>query len=282
MFFNIGGLLFVLLVGSVLMEEIVDFFHFARTNTIKIYFHNNKEDRELIEKNDQGQTKTLEIIFDKKVSKAPVKYEDKYIDLLKSQKNTNLLQNIPNKINKVMEYTPLGNVVMWYEPDNESFHFHSDSTIPYRFLEVVARKYVTTFCCPQIYVDMEEQVELAKQKLQHQKEDKERKQNELIEQIKLEQDTSNKLTTTTTTAKPKSNVFAKFKDYNKMQSKSSAAAPKVVTTTKENEDMILKENANRFTCDGRFSNFQLLVKIDKKVVDKRLNLSFADFKLLNK
>ena len=47
---------------------------------------------------------------------------------------------------------------------------------------------------------------------------------------------------------------------------------------KDNESIILKENANRYTYDGRFSNLNLLIKTDKKITDKRLNLSFADFK----
>ena len=54
----------------------------------------------------------------------------------------------------IMEKTPLGNVIMYYNVNRESFEYFSDSTIPYRFLEVVARKYVITFQCRFIYVMM--------------------------------------------------------------------------------------------------------------------------------
>ena len=42
--------------------------------------------------------------------------------------------------------------------------------------------------------------------------------------------------------------------------------------------MILKENANRYTCEGRFSNFNILQKVDRKKVDKKYSTTFADFK----
>jgi len=270
MFFNIGGLMFVLIISRIFVSDVTCFFYSVNTKIQRIIWRNKPLEEE--EQDTLSNNLTIEPV------KPSVKYEDKYMDILKRQKTDALEQRSPNKANKVMEYTPLGNVLMWYEPDKESFHFHSDSTIPYRFLEVVARKYVITFHCPQIYVDMEEQVELAKRKLQEKKEEKERKKREKEEQLKLEQAHYNSNPISSTKPKEKANVFAKFKDYNKVQSKTSAAAPKVVTTTKENEDLILKENANRFTYDGRFSNFQVLVKVDRKSVDKRLNMSFSEFK----
>ncbi len=272
MFFNIGGLMFILLIGKIFMDDAVHFFHAIKTNIMAISQRKDNTDNDNSTNEDEIQLLKNDTTKEDEKPKPSTRYEDKYIDLLKNFKNSAIPHQLVNKCNKVMESTPLGNVVMWYDPDKESFHFHSDSTIPYRFLEVVARKYVVTFYCPQIYVDMEEQIELAKQKLQDQKEEKERKKREEVAAALISKET--------TTTKPKSNVFAKFKDYNKAQSKSSAGAPKTsqTPTTKDNENIILKENANRFTYDGRFSNFQLLVKVDRKVVDKRLNMSFADFK----
>lgn len=42
--------------------------------------------------------------------------------------------------------------------------------------------------------------------------------------------------------------------------------------------MILKDKSNRYTCEGRFSNFAVLKKVDKKTLDKRLTMTFAEFK----
>ena len=44
------------------------------------------------------------------------------------------------------------------------------------------------------------------------------------------------------------------------------------------EKVILKEKANRYTWEGRLNSFSPLKKIDKKIVNKNLSLSFADFK----
>jgi len=47
------------------------------------------------------------------------------------------------------------------------------------------------------------------------------------------------------------------------------------------EKVILKEHANRYTCEGRLSNFNLLKKPDRKVIDKKYAMSFSEFKKLN-
>jgi len=47
----------------------------------------------------------------------------------------------------IIEKTPIGNVLMIYEKGRESFKYYSDCNIPYRYLEVVGRKYVKFFNC---------------------------------------------------------------------------------------------------------------------------------------
>jgi hypothetical protein len=83
-----------------------------------------------------------EVIEEKKV----VMYEDKYKDKFQL-----LESNLPpNTNNIIIEQTPVGNVIMFY---NSRFEFYADKTIPFRFLETVARKYVVTFQCKNIYVE---------------------------------------------------------------------------------------------------------------------------------
>jgi hypothetical protein len=53
-----------------------------------------------------------------------------------------------------------------------------------------------------------------------------------------------------------------------------------VNVTSNPEDMLLKENANRYTWEGRLTNMSLLKKIDRKTVDKKYAMTFADFKRL--
>ena len=53
-----------------------------------------------------------------------------------------------------------------------------------------------------------------------------------------------------------------------------------VTDNNSNEKILLKENANRYSYEGKISNFNFLKKIDRKVVDKKYAMTFADFKRL--
>jgi hypothetical protein len=64
----------------------------------------------------------------------------------------------------VMEKTPLGNVIMTYNNSTSSFSYHSDNTIPYRYLETVARKFVKTFNCRPIFIIMDEELKKAEEK----------------------------------------------------------------------------------------------------------------------
>jgi hypothetical protein len=50
------------------------------------------------------------------------------------------------------EATPRGSVVMHYDSAKESFAYFSDRSIPFRMLEVVARKYVSDYQCKPLFV----------------------------------------------------------------------------------------------------------------------------------
>ena len=52
--------------------------------------------------------------------------------------------------------------------------------------------------------------------------------------------------------------------------------------TDNNSKVVLKENANRYTCEGRMSNFNFLKKPKREVIDKKYAMSFADFKKIKK
>jgi hypothetical protein len=48
------------------------------------------------------------------------------------------------------------------------------------------------------------------------------------------------------------------------------------------DTMLLKEHANRYTWEGRIANLSILKKVERKHVDKNHQMSFADFKRLQK
>ena len=181
----------------------------------------------------------------------------------------------------VMETTPQGNVLMIYDNKRNSFKYYSDNSIPYRYLEPVARKYVKQFNCRPVFVDMEEELRLAEEKWEKERKEKEEKEeNDKIQKIK---DQNNIHTKT----EEKKNVFAKFKSYNKdgASGKVNMVAPPKnsipMTKEQENEKILLKEKANRYTYEGKMVNFSFLKKIERKIVDKKYGLSFADFKRMN-
>jgi hypothetical protein len=190
------------------------------------------------------------------------------------------------KNNFILEKTPLGNVIMYYNNSRESFEYYSDNTIPYRFLETVGRKYVKTFNCKQIYFDMEFELKEFERK---QKEG----QKKILEDQKILEDSLKANTNTNTNTNvdlvKKKDVFAKFKDYNTESGTGKVnrgvAPPKNSipnNTMKKNDNFILKDNANRYTCEGKLANFSFLKKPDRKIVDKKYAMSFADFKKMKK
>jgi hypothetical protein len=182
-----------------------------------------------------------------------------------------------------MEKTPQGNVLMIYDKERESFKYYSDSTIPYRYLEVVGRKYVKMFNCRPLFIDMEEELKLFEEKWTKEYELKKAKEAE--QKLKAEEAAKNNKP-----SEQKKNIFAKFKSYNKdAGGKISMAAPpknsipnKATVETKEGEKILLKERANRYTYEGKFVNFNFLQKIERTVFNKKLGISFADFKKMKK
>ena len=185
----------------------------------------------------------------------------------------------------IMEKTPLGNVLMLYNNKRGSFEYYSDNTIPYRYLEPVSRKYVKMFDCRPIYFDMEEELKNYERKL----EEKEKEKTRILE---LAEEESKKSNSVLVLEPVKKNVFAKFKSYNKEAGTGhvNIAAPpknsipnnlmKNTESGNNNEKVLLKENANRYSYEGKLSNFNFLKKVDRKVVDKKYGMTFADFKRL--
>ena len=195
-------------------------------------------------------------------------------DLLVESRNITINNKLNGFINNyVLEHTPLGNIYMRYNNDKKSFEYFSNNTIPYRYLEPVGRKYVTTYWCKPLFVDIDEELKQAELRFEEEKKRKEEEENKRQEEIKNN---------------PK-NVLARMKNYNKdtkniatmrTQMKNRNALPpqikaNLVNINQPSEKQLLKEHANRYTWEGRIANFSPLQKIDKK---KLLTLSYSDYK----
>lgn len=240
--------------------------------THALYSHYEYTDNDI---NNEIETET-DIKIDKKIEK----YEDKYLDYIRKMKkesepdNDRELQNISKRF--VMETTPNGNVIMLYKKDIQKFIYYSDNAIPYRYLEVVARKYVKMFQCRSFYIDMDEELCLYEEKMKKKEEEEKNKKEEVPN---------------------KKSVFAQFKSYNKdtviKPSNSNSNSNKhninmnaytnnnINTSTSTNTKIHLKEQSNNYIHEGKMCNFSLIQKPDKTIFNKKLALSFAEFKKIN-
>jgi hypothetical protein len=238
------------------------------------------EDDDTIEEEEQEQK-------EEKKEKLVIKFEDKYLDRMKTAEEKELtVERLDSlKDSFVMENTPQGNVVMFWDNKRDTFAYYADHLIPYRFLEVVGRKYVLMNDCKKLFVNMDEEIKAAEKRL----EEKKQKKEDLKQEEQKRLDDPESANTVVNVEKPKKDVFAKLKSYNRDSSIKSATValnpkkpsnvPKnTAVNTKVQEDMILKENANRYSYQGKLVNFSFLKKVDRKTVDKNYAMSFAEFK----
>ena len=91
----------------------------------------------------------LERLKDEDEEKVEIPFELKYP--IKYAKNQNNLDTIDNC--SVFCTTPNGEVYMKYNKENEGFDYWStNKNIKYKYLETVARKFVTVFKCSELYI----------------------------------------------------------------------------------------------------------------------------------
>jgi len=115
--------------------------------------------------------------------------------------------DINYKKNIVLTDTPKGAVYMRYSKDDEGFEYWADNTIDYKYLETVARKYVTVFACSDIYID---RFSLLKAKIL--------KLNEVIKENKKKEEETEKGTEEET---EEYDPFVSLKPYNKKNTSDS-------------------------------------------------------------
>lgn len=166
--------------------------------------------------------------------------------------------------NYVMENTPIGNAYMRYNSKRKAFEYYSNKTMPYKYLETIGRKYVTTFNCKALFVDMETELKLGKE----------------VQQQKIEEQAN------ASDGNKRKAVFAQFKKYNAGGNpKNLANGPtnNISTNNPINDKIcVLKEKSNTYTWIGRMSSFPVIKPIDKSLVNKNLKLTFAEFAKMRK
>lgn len=125
------------------------------------------------------------------------------------------------------ETTPVGEVIMVYNEDTQSFEYYCNRQISNKMLETVCKGYILKFNCYHLYVNYYD--EFQKRKLVLDK--VEEKENEIAANL--------------SESKPEADVFAKFKKYNTRRSSN------VVTKT----DIMIKTSYNKFKLKGKIHDF---------------------------
>lgn len=206
-----------------------------------------------------------------------ISYEDKYLDKYKKLARSKLTKHkLDSLINNYMfEFTPAGNLIMNYDTNNDTFQYYSDNTIPYRYLNSAAKKYVTINHCKDIYKDTDN---LQEEQLTEELTDIVKEQNTNSQQAST-------LTNNTTTIENKrKNVFANFKKYNKETTipihNPSSHKPSEKPNNKINSKDV-KKNINTYKNNGRISNFSFINKQKINASSENSRLTFADFKKLS-
>lgn len=86
---------------------------------------------------------------------------------------------------KLLENTPVGNVLMWYDLYKQAFCYCSDTQIPYSILNASAMKYTRLYFCRDYFVDTNILPDSFENPFNKQKDDEDKKERELKKEKKL-------------------------------------------------------------------------------------------------
>ncbi len=227
-----------------LTDTLIDFFlgsyHFlTKVNTFLFYifFSSPQEDKDeklIDDKNEKSQPINYSI-----------KYDNKFLLLEKIQLTDDYIASLSNNI--VMDYTPNGNVIMFFDNNKKSFQYYSDFNIPYSYLESVSKKYCIV------------------------------NRNSIFRELKMELDVNNEFAIVKNkTTRPQSKSFATLKSYNNASSKPSmgnAIANSSKSQGKPCELKIIQKDIVRYTHLGKLSNYSFL----KNTQPRYKKISYKDF-----
>lgn len=147
------------------------------------------------------------------------------------------------KDHSVREITPGGEAILIYNKDTQQFIYYSNNELPYRYLEVVVRKYVLAYNCVDLYTDIKQSYMKAIK--EHQEQETMKKEDECIKEPQQVDD-----------------VFIQYKNYNKQHYKQS------------NQNQPIKQEYIQFKRGGTIHEYNEKNQPIKKVKP----IGFGDYK----
>jgi hypothetical protein len=202
-------------------------------------------------------------------------YVFKYDEIFgKSQElyHTDTLSNIEKtelKNKFIREKTPKGEVIMSYNFEKDiwlsSFKYYcNDSSIPYSYLETVAKLYVSEYKCPYFFLTIK----------------KIKQENDMKELINTNNNSNNTINNNTNDknkVEEVKSVFASFKSYNSVKKTNNNISNKSQTNNKSsNDDIVLLKN--RFTRLGNIEDYDDIIKKELNSLKKTIPIDFSEFK----
>ena len=256
------------IIGKLIVNYIFFIIQYIRT-------FNNKPPTKLIEIKPYVETQ-----YDKSCKKYAKFYntethdENSNIDpvLYDFDKRKEIFVSVDNEMEKqwksriLIENTPRGNVMMYFNPYLLSYHYYSDEQIiPYKILEQVATKYVVMFRCKDFFIDVEKrprnQILDVLQKEEDSLKSKKMKVNDITKCVNIQSDSKD--------------VFAALKDYRSevkadATTKEPNGSTRFTKETKTKAKLVKRAEepkfSNKFVRVGKMCEFNITQKpVNKKI-----------------
>jgi len=184
-------------------------------------------------------------------------------------KRKEIFVNVDNELEKqwksriLIENTPRGNVMIYFNPYLLSYQYYSDEQIiPYKILEQVATKYVVMFRCKDFFIDPEK-----------------RPSNKILEVLQKEEDSLkskkmkvNDITKCVSIQSESKDVFASLKNYRSEAKPTEAKPTEAAKTKKKTEE---PKFSNKFVRIGKMCEFNITQKPANKKIEAVNELMFG-------
>lgn len=167
--------------------------------------------------------------------------------------NSNILES-SWKHRILIEDSPFGNIIMFYNSYKQGFSYYSDENVPYVFLNAVAMKYVLKYFCRDFFIDNSIVPKSACSPFLH------------IHEIDKKKMNNNKIDVT-------KGPFAKLKTY-KPEPKKTIGKDGMKQIEEKTEDFI----KNKFIGCGKIYQFSPLQSVPKKAIKKDIPMKYSSFK----
>ena len=201
------------------------------------------------------------------------------VDLYDYEKRKEIFKDEKNECEEhwkrklMYEYTPRGNVIVYYNPYKHAFMYYSDeNSISYNIMQYVAKKYVVMFRCRDFYIDPEKYPDNRILEVMKKEEDalktKSKKVNDITKCLDKDMNMNNK------------DIFATLKSYKQEpEGKSQATADK--SASKKQQAPIKNQFSNTFIRLGKTCEFNIIQKPPDKNIAIMNSILFGETNISN-